>query len=142
MEENQSALTIITYKDRMTRHYHGLSKNNEKEILQFLYKNGIQFGKIHMQESHDIGDTDYYTGHIDGYENLMQSKAFEHLYGEWTIIASYNDVEIVIDKQYPNICHGISFRYQKSEDGRLAPIFKKFEKKFCYKDIRFWREDR
>lgn len=139
---NQSEVSIIHLKDKSVRHYTGLSSNDEVEILMWLHKQGFDFERISGVESHDIGDQDYFHG-SEATNSIDEIAAFcRKLYGEWSLQSIYHGISIRVEKRYPNIHHGISFYYPGKAEEAMSLLFSKFQKKFCYHDIRIREESR
>ena len=139
---DKSIVDIVRRKDRVARHYSRLCKNDEVEIVHWLQQRGFSFDMVSGVEDHDIGDQDYFSGCISSNDIDEIAAFFERLYGRWTILSSYQGIEIEIKKPYPNIMHGLSFQYPRTIEDALAQVFSEFEKNFCYPVITTSEEER
>lgn len=141
----KQTLRIITCwknkNDKATR-YSTLACNDEETIIKWLYQQGIRFYGCWGVECHDIGDTDYFSGSINTEDVDAILKFVDKLYGEWHLCATYKGIDIQIDKQYPNITNGLSFKYQKDCEDVVLRLLGEFEINFCFPEIKEWTDVR
>lgn len=135
MASTHRTITYWKGNNVKARTYSNLTSNDENTIVRWLYQQGVVFNRCSGEECHDIGDTDYFHGSVETDDINIILAFIDKLYGEWTINAIYNNIDIVIKKQYPNITHHLSFKYPDLKE-TMMQFFEKFEQKFCYLDIK------
>ena len=144
--EKTTQETLILYSERVgndfcARSFSDLASNSEKDIIRWFVHGGLLIPGISGTEDHDwddqgsfgsstTGDTDEILRFVDG------------LHGEWRIDAMYQGIKIGIHKEYPNIMHGIEFRYPWKDDAQLVSFFSQFREVFCNPSIKTRQEDR
>lgn len=138
----QTKMSIITVDSgtRINRGYHNLQSNDEQKIMRFVFSNGFTLESGFTEDTHDIGDQEWDSSSFSKIDAMLQ--ALSHSYGECHIQAFFCGEIISIYKPFPNICHGINFKYMQSLEQKLQPFFASFEKNFCYENIARRREDR
>lgn len=123
------------------RTYSNLASNDETAIVRWLHQQGVICKRCSGVECHDIGDTDYFCGNIETDDINAVLTFMDKLFGEWTMNAIYNGIDIVISKAYPNVTHQLSFKHSNDEE-TIMQLFVKFEQEFCYPDIKETEEYR
>lgn len=118
--------------------YSTLVCNDEENIIKWLYQQGVLIYRCWGVECHDIGDIDYFSGSIDTKDINAILEFTDKIYGEWHLSVTYKGIDIQINKQYPSITHGLSFRYSKDCEDVVLLLLGEFEKKFCLPEIKEW----
>ena len=116
--------------------YSNLSSNDEATIIRWLHQQGAVFKHCSGMECHDIGDTDYFCGNVATNDIDAILAFMDKLYGEWTVCATYEDIDITLRKMYPDIMHHFSISFSADQKEMLLILFDKFEQAFCYPDIK------
>lgn len=131
--EKSTYAEIRYYEEQVHRDYNKLINGADiNEIIDLFFNNGFRFEMISGVESHDIGDQDYCSGHIRTDDPAEIKRFISKLYGEWLIIAFFDDKKVKIENQYISVWNGISFEYPVTIENEIEHVFKKFEEKFCF----------
>lgn len=131
--EKSTYAEIRYYEEQVHRDYNKLINGADiNEIIDLFFNNGFRFEMISGVESHDIGDQDYFSGHIRTDDPEEIKRFISKLYGEWLIIAFFDDKKVKIENQYISVWDGISFEYPVTIENEIEQVFKKFEEKFCF----------
>ena len=136
MECTHRMITSWKSNNYKSINYRTLVCNDEGNIIKWLYQQGGLIYRCWGVECHDMGDIDYFSGSIDTKDINAILEFTDKIYGEWHLSVTYKGIDIQINKPYPNIAHGLSFRYPKDSEDVVLILLGEFEKKFCFPEIK------
>lgn len=103
---------------------------DEAAILRWLAREGFEMTYMSATEDHDPGDEEWDRSAVSSGDMEEIIRLAGRVYGKWHIRAVYHGAEVQIDKPYPSVCFGLTFRYPEAAEPKLGPVLGRFRSRF------------